>query len=164
LGLSFFEFDGTNLIPVPQNLNANADSTNYTILLLLPTGQVLLVDGSSLVQIYTPASSPTYNPAWAPPSARFRRRGGLNAVVSGLFFGTGGGSGTTPLPVVNMTAPAAGNVAGTVTVAANATSGAESPRCNFNSMGRTWARPRPVPDQRFPPCGTPAWPRMARIL
>jgi hypothetical protein len=120
LGLSFFEFDGTNLIPVPQNLNANADSTNYTILLLLPTGQVLLVDGSSLVQIYTPASSPTYNPAWAPTVSSFPAaltNGATYQITGTQFNGLSQGStfgdenqNATNYPLVRITNNASGHV------------------------------------------------------
>jgi hypothetical protein len=65
-GLQYFEFDGANLVSVPAPPQASSDATYFTSLLVLPTGQVLLVDFSATVQIYTPASSPTYNPAWAP--------------------------------------------------------------------------------------------------
>jgi streptogramin lyase len=65
-GLKYFEFDGTNLISVPAPANAANDATYYTQLLVLPTGQALFIDGSTLVQLYNPAASPTYNPAWAP--------------------------------------------------------------------------------------------------
>ena len=65
-GLQYFEFDGTQLIPVPLPASAAKDATYFTSLLPLPTGQVLFVDGSTTVQVYTPASSPTYDPAWAP--------------------------------------------------------------------------------------------------
>jgi hypothetical protein len=47
--------------------------------------------------------------------------GATNGVVSGIFFGPGGSSTTAP-PIVNITAPAAGNVSGNVTLSANASS------------------------------------------
>jgi hypothetical protein len=65
-GLKYFEFDGASLISVPAPSRASGDATYFTSLLVLPTGQVLFVDSSNTVQIYTPAASPTYNPAWAP--------------------------------------------------------------------------------------------------
>ncbi len=46
--------------------------------------------------------------------------GGLNAVVSGLFFGQN--APPPPAPVVSITSPAAGTVLGSVTLTANATS------------------------------------------
>ena len=66
VGLQYFEFDGVNLISVPAPGNAAADVAESTSLLVLPTGQVLFVDGSTTVQLYSPAATPTYNPAWAP--------------------------------------------------------------------------------------------------
>ena len=66
VGLQYFEFDGTRLISVPAPPGASNDATYFTSLLVLPTGQVMLVDFSSTVQIYTPAATPTYNASWAP--------------------------------------------------------------------------------------------------
>ena len=68
-GLQYFEFDGANLISVPAPPTGQFDATGDTTLLLLPTGQVMFVDGSPLVWLYTPAPAPTYNPAWAPTIA-----------------------------------------------------------------------------------------------
>lgn len=65
-GLSYFEFDGTQLSAAPSPVNAASDSAFFTSLLPLPTGQVLFVDGSTTVQVYSPAFSPVYDPAWAP--------------------------------------------------------------------------------------------------
>ena len=78
-GLQYFEFDGTNLVSVPAPANAANDATYYTQLLVLPTGQVLFIDGSTKVQLYNPAGSPTYNPAWAPA---------VTSVASTLIAGT----------------------------------------------------------------------------
>ena len=47
--------------------------------------------------------------------------GGLNAVLSGVFFGNAPPAGV-PAPVVSITAPNPGSVSGTITVTANATS------------------------------------------
>jgi hypothetical protein len=63
-GLQFFEFDGSSLIPEPNIPNGSADSTSFTSMLVLPTGQALLADTSQSVEIYTPTGA--YNPAWAP--------------------------------------------------------------------------------------------------
>jgi hypothetical protein len=65
-GLQYFEFDGAQLVAAPLPQNAASDSTTSTSLLPLPTGQVLFVDKTTTVQIYSPAVSPTYDPAWAP--------------------------------------------------------------------------------------------------
>lgn len=64
-GLQYFESDGTTLTSVPAPATASSDSVSWTSLLPLPTGQVLLTDYTSTVQIYTPAAF-TPNPAWVP--------------------------------------------------------------------------------------------------
>ena len=63
-GTVFFEWDGSNLNPVPATPNSPGNSSWYGRMLVLPTGQVLYTDGSSDVEIYTPAG--TANPNWAP--------------------------------------------------------------------------------------------------
>ncbi|HXB74865.1 MAG TPA: Ig-like domain repeat protein [Candidatus Acidoferrales bacterium] len=65
-GLQYFEFDGASLTGVPAPARAASDATYFTSLLVLPSGQVMFVDGSTTVQLYTPAGSPAYDPAWAP--------------------------------------------------------------------------------------------------
>ena len=65
-GLEYFEFDGSKLVSVPGPARASGDATYFTSLLMLPSGQALFVDGSTTVELYTPAASPTYNPAWPP--------------------------------------------------------------------------------------------------
>jgi hypothetical protein len=65
-GLQYYEFDGAQLVATPLPANAAADATFSTSLLPLPTGQVLFVDESTTVQVYTPAPLPTYDPGWAP--------------------------------------------------------------------------------------------------
>jgi hypothetical protein len=54
--VAFFEFDGRKFIPEPTIPNAAQDVSGSISLLLLPTGQVLSVDGSLDVEIYTPDS------------------------------------------------------------------------------------------------------------
>ena len=61
---TFFEFDGANLNPAPAPPNAPNDASYFGRMLELPSGQVLFTDGSTDVEIYTPAGGP--NPAWAP--------------------------------------------------------------------------------------------------
>ena len=54
--VAFFEFDGRKFIPEPTIPNAAQDVSGSISLLLLPTGQVLSVDSSLDVEIYTPAA------------------------------------------------------------------------------------------------------------
>jgi hypothetical protein len=65
-GLQYYEFDGAQLNPAPAPAGRGGDATFFTSLLPLPSGQVLFVDGSPVVQVYSPALSPNYAPAWAP--------------------------------------------------------------------------------------------------
>jgi hypothetical protein len=69
--LAFFEFNGHRFIPEPTIPNATNDVSGSVSLLLLPTGQVLSVDGTLDVEIYTPdavhADDETErNSDWAP--------------------------------------------------------------------------------------------------
>lgn len=61
---TFFEFDGANFNAVPAPPNAVNDASYYGRMLELPSGQVLFTDGSTDVEIYTPAGS--YNFQWEP--------------------------------------------------------------------------------------------------
>ena len=119
-GLKYFEFDGTNLISVPAPARAAYDATYFTQLLVLPTGQVLFVDSSRSVQLYTPAASPSYNPAWAPTitSVSSTLINGETYQVSGTQFnglsaGTAFGDeseNATSYPLVRITNNATGHV------------------------------------------------------
>ncbi|HSY22563.1 MAG TPA: hypothetical protein VK841_10640 [Polyangiaceae bacterium] len=73
----FFEYDGTKLNEVARTPNAPNESSYQTRFLILPSGQIFEVDGSSDVEIYTPTGSP--NPAWAPT---------ISTVASTLIRGT----------------------------------------------------------------------------
>jgi uncharacterized protein (TIGR03437 family) len=80
----FFEFDGTNLNPVP----APAGNTNGSYLghlLLLPTGQVLLTDLVN-ASLYTPTGTP--QPGWAPVivNAPATVQAGQTSTISGNQF------------------------------------------------------------------------------
>jgi len=66
LGLQYFEFDGSQIVAAPEPAHATTDAAYFTSLLPLPTGQVLFVDGSTTVQVYTPEPTLTYEPGWAP--------------------------------------------------------------------------------------------------
>ena len=57
-GVEFFEWDGHNLNPVPATPDSPFDSSWYGRMLVLPTGQVLYTDGSTDVEVYTPAGQP----------------------------------------------------------------------------------------------------------
>jgi hypothetical protein len=63
-GVQFFEFDGSNLIPVPATPLSPTDSSWYGQMLVLPTGQIMYTDFSNDVEIYTPTGT-TY-PGIAP--------------------------------------------------------------------------------------------------
>ena len=52
--VGFFEFDGTKFIAEPTIPNAANDMAGSVSLLLLPTGQVMAVDSTNDVEIYTP--------------------------------------------------------------------------------------------------------------
>ena len=62
--ISFFEFDGTNLLSVPAPTNAPNTPTYTCRLLLLPTGQVLYSNCTSDLQIFTPKGAPLHH--WRP--------------------------------------------------------------------------------------------------
>jgi hypothetical protein len=76
--VGFFEFDGRKFIAEPTIPNAANDESGSISLLVLPTGQVLSVDGSLDVEIYTPKPVDTgeaeadsdgdmdHDPAWEP--------------------------------------------------------------------------------------------------
>jgi hypothetical protein len=60
---SFFEFDGAALNLIPNPATYNTVSYEFRTL-LLPTGQVLLSNGTRNVQMYTPDGMP--DPSWLP--------------------------------------------------------------------------------------------------
>lgn len=61
----FFEFNpATNTIAAIANPPTNGGAPYVGRLLLLPTGQVLFANGTSNIQVYTPAGSP--DPVWVP--------------------------------------------------------------------------------------------------
>jgi hypothetical protein len=114
----FYEFDGTNLNPVPATPNSVNDSSYYGRMLLLPTGQVLFTDFSQDVEIYTAAGSPS--PAWAPAITKSPKtvlHGGsyvihgtqFNGVSQGAAYGDDGQSATN-YPLVRITNSATGHV------------------------------------------------------
>ncbi len=60
----FYEFNGTTLTAAPASAHAASEATYVARMLVLPTGQVLLTDGTTTVQAYTAAG--TYQAAWQP--------------------------------------------------------------------------------------------------
>ncbi len=119
-GLAYFEFDGTQLLTEPAPSRASSDDTSDTSLLPLPSGQALFVDLSTKVQVYTPAPSPTYDPAWAPTitTAPATVSPGMTYQIAGTQFnGLSQGSAygdesqnATNYPLVRITNLATGHV------------------------------------------------------
>lgn len=118
-GLQYFEFDGENLINVPPPPSGSDDATGDTSLLLLPTGEVLFVDGDNAF-IYDAAATPTYDPSWAPTitSVPLTISAGATYQISGTQFngldqGTAYGDefqNSTNYPLVRITNNATGHV------------------------------------------------------
>ena len=114
---AFFEFDGTNLNPVPGPPNASIATSYYGNMLVLPTGQILFADFIA-VSVYNPTG--TYNPAWAPriQNAPSTVRPGGSYVISGhLFNGVSQGAAygddhqsATNYPLVRITNNVTGHV------------------------------------------------------
>lgn len=90
---SFFEFDGTNLNPVAGTSNAPNVPTFGMRMLVLPTGEVLVTDGSSDAELYNDGG--TYQAAWQPTitSAPANLGQGETYNISGTQFnGLSGGA------------------------------------------------------------------------
>jgi hypothetical protein len=62
--VTFLEFDGTNLTPLPATANASSEPAFLVMLIPLPSGQVMAFDGSLDVEVFTPNGTP--DPSWAP--------------------------------------------------------------------------------------------------
>ena len=118
-GLKYFEFNGSTLVSVPAPANANNDATYYTSLLVLPTGQVMFVDGSTTVQLYSSTGSP--QASWAPSILSISSptlTAGSSYLISGTQFnGLSQGSAfgdevqnATNYPLVRITNAATGHV------------------------------------------------------
>jgi hypothetical protein len=78
-GVHFFEWNGTNFTEVAKTPNSPSNTSFYGRMLVLPTGQILLTDGSTDVELYASPGSP--NPAWAPTITRV-----LATLTHGLTF------------------------------------------------------------------------------
>ena len=114
----FWEFDGANLIQVPDTPHSSSITSYEGRMLLLPTGQVLFTDGSPDVQVYTAAG--TYDPSWAPTitSAPTDVQPGLtysifgtqfNGLSEGAAYGDDAQSATN-YPLVRITNQSSGHV------------------------------------------------------
>jgi hypothetical protein len=115
----YFEFDGTNIIPVPDPPNAATIASTDTGMLVLPTGQILLgTCGAGPSPIYTPSGSP--DPAWAPtissvpaalaPGATYQISGTqFNGLSQGAMYGDDA-TNATNYPLVRITNNATGHV------------------------------------------------------
>jgi hypothetical protein len=114
----FFEFDGTKLNQVTGTPNAKSDSSFYIRLLVLPTGQVLETDGSTDVEIYTPAGSPAAGTvpvikkikAKLTPGKTYKITGtGFNGISQAVSYGDDYQAATN-YPIVRITNTATGHV------------------------------------------------------
>ena len=110
--LAFYEFDGQQIIPEPAIPNAPFDSSWSVTMLVLPTGQVLTVDSTNDVEIYTPDSK-QHDPSWEPViytapllvsrRSTYRLTGiRFNGMSQGAMFGDEGQSATN-YPLVRIT-------------------------------------------------------------
>jgi hypothetical protein len=118
-GAHFFEFNGSNLLSVPAAANSSTHSSFQGRMLLLPAGQVLFTDGSSLVQVYTAAGIPQVE--WKPVITSLPGTlvlGSYNNLISGRQFnGLSQGAAygddaqmATNYPLVRITNNATGHV------------------------------------------------------
>jgi hypothetical protein len=116
----FFEFTASNIIapPVADTPNAANDASFYLNFLLLPTGQVLVTDFSSTIEIYTPSG--TFQSAWQPvissvpsalsPGGTYQISGSqFNGLSQGAAYGDDNQSATN-YPLVRITNNATGHV------------------------------------------------------
>lgn len=86
-GSSFFEWDGAALHPTTNPTNAPVDPSFVGEMVVLPTGQVLLTDQSSSVEIYTPVGGPCSGCAPTISSvASTLTHGSLNNNIHGTEF------------------------------------------------------------------------------
>jgi hypothetical protein len=83
LDVHFFEWNGTKFTEVVKTPNAPNDTSFYGRMLVLPTGQIMLTDGSSDVELYN--STGSANAAWAPVITKFSKTltHGKSSTVSG---------------------------------------------------------------------------------
>jgi hypothetical protein len=118
VGATFYEFNGAQLTAVPSPPRAPSDPSFVGRMLVLPSGQILLTDGSTNVQVYT--ASGTYQASWQPvitsvPSAltagsTYTVTGmQFNGLTQGAMYGDNVQSATN-YPLVRITNNASGHV------------------------------------------------------
>ena len=117
-GVQFFEWDGSNLNPVPNTPNSPNIPAFAGNMLMLPNGQVMVTDQSSGIMLYNPVGSP--NPSWAPTitSVSSSLSQGASYLISGIQFnGLSGCSAYgddeqnfTNYPIIRITNTATGDV------------------------------------------------------
>jgi hypothetical protein len=118
MGIEFFEWDGTNFNPTVNISNASRLPAYFGRLLVLPTGQILLTDGTTDVELYTSPGVP--DPSWAPVITTYSTTltHGKTSTISGLQFnGLSQGAAygddaqmATNYPLVRITNTATGHV------------------------------------------------------
>jgi hypothetical protein len=101
---TFFEWDGTSLKKTVNPPNAKNDGSFFGHLLALPTGQILLADYSTSVELYNPKG--TYDPSWAPQITTVAKTvtHGKSYTITGLRFAgmsQGGAYGDDYQPYTN---------------------------------------------------------------
>src|SRR5208282_1093047 len=117
-GAYFFEWNGSTWTSVPGTPNAPEDSSFYGNMLVLPTGQILLTDFSSDIELYNSTGSP--EPSWAPavtsvptllrPGKTYTVQGTqLNGLSQGAAYGDDVQAATN-YPLVRITNAATGHV------------------------------------------------------
>jgi hypothetical protein len=115
---TFLEWDGRSLTIVPGTPNAPNDSSFYGNMLVLPTGQILLTDFSTDIEVYNPA--PAWNLHYAPvvehapagvtPGMTYDVIGyGFNGVSQGAAYGDDVQAATN-FPLVRITNNKTGHV------------------------------------------------------
>ncbi|MGD0415537.1 MAG: hypothetical protein ABSA80_09305 [Terriglobales bacterium] len=117
-GAHFYEWNGSTFTAVPGTPNAPDDSSYYGNMLVLPTGQILLTDFSTDVELYNSSGSP--EPGWAPTITKFSKtlthgksstvKGTqLNGLSQGAAYGDDSQAATN-YPLVRITNDATGHV------------------------------------------------------
>jgi hypothetical protein len=115
---TFYEWDGSNLYAVPGTPNAPYDGSYYGNMMVLPTGQILLTDGSNDVELYNSTGGPKSD--WAPVvtswsgvltlGKSYQVSGWrFNGMSQGAFFGDDQQSATN-FPLVRLTNVYSGHV------------------------------------------------------
>lgn len=117
-GAQFFEWDGTSLNLTSAPPNAINDSSYFGNFVVLPNGQILFVDFSNDVEVYTPAGTPCADCAPTITSVPTTLTHGsnnnpisgtqFNGLTQGSFYGDDNQSASN-FPLVRIT-DAAGNV------------------------------------------------------